>query len=52
MTIVKNVMDFECSLEVLYVTNIFDLHIIDKETAAFLNFFEIYIEKQLFLYFF
>ena len=27
-----------------YVTNIFDLHIFDKETAAFLNFFEVCTE--------
>ena len=29
-----------------YVTNIFDLHIFDKETAALLNFFEICTEKH------
>ena len=35
-----------------YVTNIFDLHNFDSETAALLNFFEIYKEMHFAFYFF
>ena len=35
-----------------YVTNIFDLHIFDKETATLLNFVEICIEIYFVSYFF
>ena len=54
MTIVKNLMekpsffkmDFEGPYEVLYVTNIFDLHTFDNEATALLKFFEISTEMH------
>ena len=40
MTSVKNlIMDFEASLEVLYVTNIFYLQSLDNEMVALSGFF-------------
>ena len=54
MTIIKNltekpsffIMDFEGFFEVLYVTNIFDLHTYDKETTALFKKIEISTEMH------
>ena len=48
MTIVKNIVKdgFRLLLGSSYVVNIFDIHIFDKDTEAFLNFFEIFTEMH------